>query len=101
MAGPAQQCFVCQLFSLFPIKNLCGAHHTPPPQPSAAYLLVHFSYAHPPTPMLHPCASLRPLCTTANILDMVDFFETESAYLMVFEKLDGGELLEHIHARHR
>jgi len=32
---------------------------------------------------------------------MVDFFETESAYLMVFEKLDGGELLEHIHARHR
>eukprot|EP00038_Savillea_parva_P001062 m.101057 g.101057 ORF g.101057 m.101057 type:complete len:484 (+) comp10372_c0_seq6:61-1512(+) len=36
-----------------------------------------------------------------NILDMVDFFEDELDYLMVFEKMEGGELLEHIHKRHQ
>eukprot|EP00037_Helgoeca_nana_P027792 m.321759 g.321759 ORF g.321759 m.321759 type:complete len:495 (-) comp27594_c3_seq5:93-1577(-) len=34
-----------------------------------------------------------------NILDMVDFFEDELDYLMVFEKMAGGELLQHIYAR--
>lgn len=40
-----------------------------------------------------------PTPPAANILDMVDFFEDELDYLMVFEKMAGGELLQHIYAR--
>lgn len=34
-----------------------------------------------------------------NILKLVSFFETIDRYLMVFEKLEGGELLNHIQER--
>uniref|UniRef100_A0A669DBE2 non-specific serine/threonine protein kinase n=1 Tax=Oreochromis niloticus TaxID=8128 RepID=A0A669DBE2_ORENI len=43
--------------------------------------------------MLYQCQGHR------NILELVEFFEEEDKFYLVFEKLRGGSILEHIHKR--
>ncbi|XP_064424429.1 MAP kinase-interacting serine/threonine-protein kinase 2 isoform X2 [Latimeria chalumnae] len=43
--------------------------------------------------MLYQCQGHR------NILEMVEFFEEEDKFYLVFEKLNGGSILTHIHRR--
>nr|XP_047933759.1 MAP kinase-interacting serine/threonine-protein kinase 2 [Anser cygnoides] len=50
------------------------------------------------------CASvslptLRSCCPCRNVLELIEFFEEEERFYLVFEKMRGGSILTHIHRR--